>query len=147
MLNVIALCPRGRKNGGIRNGGGMVAHHGTGENRRNGEGQEEHILRSHNGDGNRNEDAESSPGVADGEAKTDGHKEEDGRQHGGHRGIHIHYRPNEAPKIEILLAADPRKGPGQAEDENGRCHELEPYAKAVAKGLKAQDAPWQIEHG
>ena len=114
MLDMVALRPRGGKDRGVGNGGGMISDHRAGENGRHGKRHREHVPRPHEGDGNGNEDAESPPGIADGKAKPDGHEEKDGRQQGSHRRIHCHHLPHKAPEVQILLAANAGECPGQA---------------------------------
>ena len=52
---------------------------------------------------------------------------------------------DKAAEVEILLAADARERPREAEDEDGGGHRLEAPAKAVAEHVERNNAARQIE--
>ena len=52
---------------------------------------------------------------------------------------------DEAAEVQVVLAADARERPSEAEDEDGRRHRLEAPAKAVAEGVERDDAARQVE--
>ena len=136
MVEVVALRTRRGEDGRIGDGRGVVAADGAREN--GGDGDHENVRRSltKHRDGDGNEDTERSPARSCGKGKPCRNEEEERREEHDDPCICLHDRADEAAEIEVVLAADARERPREAEDEDGGGHRLEAPAEAVAEHVE-----------
>ena len=145
VVDMVALCTRRSQDGRIGNRRSMVAADSARKNGGNADDEHVGVIRAEHGDGNRDEDAKCTPRGSRRKGQTDGYEEENRRQEQDDRGMRADDGADKAAEVKILLAADARKRPGQAEDEDGRCHGLEAPAKAVTERIERDDAARQIQ--
>ena len=140
---MVALGPRGGHDGGVRDGGAVVAADGAGHaggDADDGQGvvHGEHVL--HDGD----EDAEGAPAGAGGEGQQAADdKDDDGQEHLQVLGA--------AYKVtDKVLGAQgvghALQSPGESEDEDGGHHGLEALRDAAHHLLEAQGAAGKVVH-
>ena len=137
MVNVVAVCAGGRHDGGVGDGGAVVAADRTGET-----GGNAHDLqvgsrvedRKHDGD----EDAEGAPARAGGEGQQAGdHEDDSGQQHEETFGRLLHQT------LHIIGGAEETRhaleGDGEGEDQNGGDHGVEALGHAAHSALEGDD--------
>ena len=123
----------------------MVAADRTREDGSNGDNENVRRRLSEDGDGDRDEDAERPPARARCEGKPCCDEEEERRQEHDDARIGGDDRADETAEVQVLLAADARECPREAEDEDGGGHRLESPAEAVAEYVERNNAARQVE--
>ena len=142
---MIALGTRGGHDGGIGNGGAVVAADSAGHAGGDGDNHEliGHIRAEHvHDDGD--QDAEGAPARSGGESEEHGDKEDDGGQHDHETaGSALH------KARDILRSAEGvghgLQRPGEGEDQNGGHHALEALGDGVHALLEAENAGAEVE--
>ena len=143
MVHMAAVGTGGCHDGGVRDGGAVVAADGTGQACRNGDDQHLALREgmAHDGD----EDGEGAPARAGGKGKEHCHKEDDDRQH-------VLQRCSRATQQvgNVIFCAQQAghagQGPCEGEDQHGADHGLEALGNAGGKVLKGHHIAHAVEH-
>ena len=115
------------------------------QNCRCGDGESIQILSPHHGEGNGDENPEGPPGGTRGKGKAGSHQKEESRQQRSHQRACPNHTAHIASDIQILLAADSRQRPGQAQDHDCRYHSPDAGSECAAEIFKGEHPPGQIE--
>ncbi len=107
MIDVMALRAGRGENGGVGNGGKVVAADGPRQNGRDRHDEEIHIIRRDNGEHNRNQNAEGPPRSPGRKSKPDCDAEENGREEHFHGRVSGDDTGDVAADIEVFFPADP----------------------------------------
>ena len=143
MVHMAAMGTGGRHDGGVRDGGAVVAAHCAGQAGRNGDDQHLPLRERMADDGD--EDGEGAPGRAGGKGQEHRHQKDDGRQQ-------ILQRSRRAVEQvgHVILGTQQvghaGKGPRQRQDEHGADHGLEALRDAGREVLKGHHAAHPVEH-